>query len=139
MTRRTEWLDDLRQDTTHAWRSLRRTPGFTAVALVTLALGVGATTAMYSVLERTLFARLPYAEPDRVVRLYGRNAANPRGQMAAGDVVDFRREQRSFTGLAAFAHRSYAYTGGSTSSARARPSGGRLRPTRIVLERRPSW
>jgi putative ABC transport system permease protein len=112
MTRRTEWLDDLRKDTTHAWRALRRTPGFTTVALITLALGVGATSAMYSVLERTLLMRLPYAAPDRLVRIYGVNAGNPRGQIAAGDAVDFRTLQHSFTGLAAFAYRSYAYTGG---------------------------
>jgi putative ABC transport system permease protein len=113
MTRRTEWLDDLRQDLAHGWRALRRSPGFAAVALVTLALGIGATTAMYSVTERTLLARLPYADADRVVRVYGHNAANPRGQLAAGDVVDLRAAQRSFTGLAAFAWAAYTYTGGA--------------------------
>jgi putative ABC transport system permease protein len=113
MTRRTEWLDDLRQDLRHGWRALRRSPGFTAVALVTLALGIGATTAMYSVVERTLLARLPYADADRVVRIYGRNAMHDRGQIAAGDFVDLRATQRSFTGIAAFAHSSYSYAGGA--------------------------
>ena len=113
MTRRTEWLEDLSQDLRQGWRVLRKSPGFTAVALVTLALGIGATTAMYSVLERTLLIRLPYAEPDRLVRVYGRNTGNPRGQIAAGDAVDFRAGQHSFTGLAAFAHSSYTYTGGA--------------------------
>ncbi|MFN2564286.1 MAG: ABC transporter permease, partial [Gemmatimonadaceae bacterium] len=115
MTRRTEWLDDLRQDLTHGWRALRRSPGFTAIALVTLALGIGATTAMYSVVERTLLARLPYANPDQVVRIYGRNANHPRrsGQIAAGDFVDLRTAQRTLTGLAAFGQASYSYAGRS--------------------------
>jgi predicted permease len=113
MNRRTEWLEDLRLDLRQGWRALRRSPGFTAVALVTLALGTGVTTAMYSVLERTLLARLPYAHADRLVRIYGYNAMNPRGQLAAGDVVDIRGSQRSFTGVAALAHASYTYTGGA--------------------------
>jgi putative ABC transport system permease protein len=113
MTRRTEWLDDLRFDLRHGARTLRRSPGFTVVALVTLSLGIGVTTAMYSALERTLLARLPYAEPDRVLRLYSFNDMNPRGQAAAGDFVDFRVTQRSFTDIAAFRRSSHAYTGGA--------------------------
>jgi putative ABC transport system permease protein len=113
MTRRTEWLDDLRLDLRHGSRALRGSPGFTAVALITLALGTGATTAMYSVVERTLLARLPYAEPNRVVRIYGRNAMHDRGQIAAGDFVDFQAAQRSFTGVAAFAPSGFSYAGGA--------------------------
>jgi putative ABC transport system permease protein len=111
MTRRTEWLDDLRLDLRHAGRALRANRSFTAVALVTLALGIGATTAMYSVVERTLLARLPYADAERLLRIYGRNAVHPRGQIAAGDFLDFRATQRAFTGLAAFRWGGFTYSG----------------------------
>ncbi len=57
-------LDALQQDLRHAVRGLSRTPGFTAAALLTLALGIGATSAIFSVTHAVLLAPLPYAEPD---------------------------------------------------------------------------
>jgi predicted permease len=64
-------LADLR----HAWRSLRRAPGFLAAAVLTLALGVGATTALFGVVDRVLLRPLPYREPERLVRVWDRNVA----------------------------------------------------------------
>ena len=63
-------LDDLRHDVRHALRGLRRTPGFTAVAVLTLALGIGATTAIFSVVDALLLRPLPYPHGDRLVRLF---------------------------------------------------------------------
>jgi putative ABC transport system permease protein len=63
------WIDDLRRDVSHAARSLRRTPGFAAIAVSTLALGIGATTAIFSVLSAVLLRPLPYQDSDRLVQV----------------------------------------------------------------------
>ena len=64
------WIDDLRRDVSHAARSLRRTPGFAAIAVGTLALGIGATTAIFSVLSAVLLRPLPYPDADRLVQIF---------------------------------------------------------------------
>jgi putative ABC transport system permease protein len=62
-----EWWDALRQDTHFTWRSWRRQPGFAVSAVLVLALGLGASTALFAALDRVLFRPLPYADPDRLV------------------------------------------------------------------------
>jgi predicted permease len=67
--RGTRWLEDLAQDLRYAWRALRQQPGFAAVALLTLALGTGATTVMFTLVNSVLLKPLPYRKPDRLVSL----------------------------------------------------------------------
>jgi hypothetical protein len=88
-SRRAEWLAELRHDARQTWRGLRQAPGFALVVLVTLALGIGANTAVFSVVRRVLLERLPYREPDRLLRLYGASAAEPdgRGMLTADEIA----------------------------------------------------
>ena len=69
------WLDDLRGDMPYAWRGLKRTPGFTTAAVLTLALGIGAATAVFSVVNAVLLEPLPYRDSDRLVRIVERAPA----------------------------------------------------------------
>jgi len=69
--RGTRWLDDFSQDVRFALRMLRKNPGFAVVALLTLALGVGATTVMFTVVNGVLLKPLPYPDPDKLVAVHG--------------------------------------------------------------------
>jgi hypothetical protein len=87
-----------------ALRQLRRTPAFSLVVLLTLGIGVGATTAMFSVVRGVLLRPLPFAEPERVVRLWpaNRSAGVERGQLSATEIEDWARELRQFSAVGAF-------------------------------------
>jgi putative ABC transport system permease protein len=102
--RRANWWSDLRQDLKYGVRSLRHAPLFSILAIVTLALGIGANAAVYGVLKSVLLDALPYSDPDRLVRVYARwlDGSMERGPMSAGTVVDLASRQRSFSRLAAF-------------------------------------
>ncbi len=96
-------------------RQLRRNPAFTVVAIITLALGIGANTAIFSVLEGVVLAPLPYREPDRLVLvlLYNR-ALKYATDLSYPDFLDWRRNARSFQQIAAFTQQGFDLTNPGT-------------------------
>src|SRR3989475_1014658 len=91
-------------DLKFAFRQLLKNPGFTAVAALTLALGIGANTAIFSVVNAVLLRPLPYRDPDRLVRIA---SINPNlglaGSRSSGlNVLDWQRQSTSFESIAAF-------------------------------------
>jgi putative ABC transport system permease protein len=102
---RAGWWSDLRQDLRYGVRSALRAPLFSLLAVLTLALGIGANAAVFGVVKSVLLDALPYRDADRLARVYGRllDGSNERGALSAGTIDDLARRQRSFSGLAAFA------------------------------------
>ena len=95
------WLDDLRRDVRFGLRSLRRSPGFTIVAVLCLALGIGANAALFSVLNAVLLRPLPYPEPDRLVRVYETMEAFGEGSVSGPNYQDWVAQATGFESLAA--------------------------------------
>ena len=105
-------IDWLRQDVRYAVRSLRRKPGFTAVAVLTLALGIGASTAIYSVVHAVLLSALPYPDADRIVAIWGAQGEDRQAFTAYTDVQDWRARSRSFAEIGMIRGQSVNLTGG---------------------------
>jgi len=99
--RRLEVVGDVWRDARFAWRSLRRQPGFLAAILLTLGIGVGANTAIFTVFRATLLRPLPYARPDRLVHLWETTpaAAGGRSEASYPDYLDLKTRSRSLAGL----------------------------------------
>ena len=100
-------LNDLR----YAWRSLRRQPTFTAVAVLTLVLGIGLNTAIFSVIKAVLLNPLPYDDPSRLVVVWEQNPDGNRDLVAPLTFLDWRSGTHALEGLAAFRQLRYAFAG----------------------------
>ena len=100
--RRVPLVEPLIQDLRYGVRTLRKHAGFTAVATLTLAIGVGANAAIFSIVDAILLQPLPYPEADRLVLLWGHRANAPRSQVSSADIADVRRSARSFVDVATF-------------------------------------
>src|SRR5919107_3562895 len=107
-------MKTLIQDVRYGFRMLRKSPGVTLAAVVSLALGIGANTAIFSVVNSILLKSLPYAEAERVVLLWGDSPAqgNHRNQVSATDAHDWRRENTVFEEVSTFGDWSATFLGG---------------------------
>ena len=119
-----QWLEQSWQDVRFGLRALRRRPGFAAAAIATFALGIGANTAIFSIVDSVVFRPLPYPEPDRLLRVW---SANPRGivrnRISPPNFFDFRDQATGPHALESLA----AFTAGDASTMR-----GQGEPARIT-------
>jgi len=97
-------LENLQQDIRYGIRTLGKNPGFTVIAVLTLALGIGANTAIFSVVENLLLRALPYRQPERLVEIANTYLPQiPRAGLSPGDYADWRRQNASFSEMGACA------------------------------------
>src|SRR2546423_1572960 len=96
------YFDNFLRDARHGLRLLRRSPGFTAVAVLTLALGVGSSSAMFSVVRGILLKPLPFPEPHNLIVIYLHGRGLERGIMGNADFLALEQRQQSFEHVAAF-------------------------------------
>jgi predicted permease len=106
------------QDLKYAARGLRRSPGFAAVALLTLALGVGLTAAIFSALDAVLLRPLPWPEPDRTVMIWSKWISFDKTWLADGEVLDYRQRSRTLHTVAAWSDGQINVTGGGAEPER---------------------
>ena len=100
--RRVNWLRDGLQDLHYAARTLRRNPGFALVAMVTLALGIGANTAIFSVVHTTLLQPLPFAHPEQLVELRQTESAPGDYPLTGEDYLDWRAQNSTFRDMSLY-------------------------------------
>jgi putative ABC transport system permease protein len=106
-----EWFEHLVQDVRYALRVLRKSPGFTAVAVLTLALGIGANTSLFSVVNGVLLNPLPYPHPDQVVTMVDWFPGYGESSISYPDFLDWVRLNHAFSSLAAYRRDSFNLTG----------------------------
>jgi putative ABC transport system permease protein len=96
------WVENFRQDLSFGFRMLVKSPGFTAVAIIALALGIGANTAIFSVINAAFLAPVPYKDPDRLVYIMGTNLRRGEGLgVSMADFLDWRAQNHVFEQMAA--------------------------------------
>ena len=104
-------MNSLLQDVRYAIRILAKSPGFTIIAILTLALGIGANTALFSVVDGVLLNPLPYAQPDRLVALFSHTRTFARASISYPNFLDWVRDNRTFAGMAAYRGDDFNMTG----------------------------
>ena len=104
-------MRSLLQDLRYALRSLRRSPGFALAAVATLAIGIGANTAIFSAVNGVLLNPLAFANPDRLVMVWGHHASIGKETASLPDYLDWKNQSRSFEELAALASTRYNLAG----------------------------
>ena len=113
--RRVNWLEDLLQDTRYASRTLTKTPGFTAIAVLVLTLGIGANTAVFTIVNSVLLQPLPYNQSNRLFLISLAPKNNPfipaGANMSDRDYVRFHEQDHTFESLATFSKEAVTLTG----------------------------
>ena len=116
---RQQWsLDMILQDIRFALRMMRLRIGYTAIVIVTLALSIGATTAMFSTIHAVLLRPLPFRDPSRLVRIWENDRLNhkPRYSVAPANYDDWRNQTRTFEQIAAYLGQGGTISGGGSPS-----------------------
>ena len=101
----------LLQDLRYSLRSLRKSPAFSVIAVLTLALGISANTALFSVVQGVLLNPLPYPHSDRLTAVYARTSGVDHGPAAYLNFLDWQRDNRTFSSLAMYRNQDYSLTG----------------------------
>src|SRR5918911_3523590 len=104
-------MNRLLQDVRYGARVLLKNPGFTAVAVLSLALGIGANTAIFSMVNALLLRPLPFENSQQLVLVYSSNSSGQRDYVSYPDLLDWRSQSQSFEGLAGFVSQSVNLTG----------------------------
>ncbi len=106
-------METLWQDLRYGLRMMAKNPGFTMVAVLALTLGIGANTAIFSVIDAVILRPLPFASPDRLVTLWGTNVqrGSSRGSASYPDFIDWRSQSHAFEGMAAWHDSDFTLTG----------------------------
>jgi putative ABC transport system permease protein len=99
------------QDLRYGFRMLLKNPGFSAIAIATLALGIGANTALFSVVNGVLLNALPYPQPQQLVALYSQTAEYPHSSISYPNFLDWEHDNHSFAAIAAFRGDDFNLTG----------------------------
>ena len=107
---RKKFVENLLQDIRYGLRALAKNPGFTAIAILTLALGIGANTAIFSVVETLLLRSLPYPQPAQLVAIWNTYPPQvPKGGLSPGDYADWRLQNASFSAMGAYSINSQGF------------------------------
>ena len=104
-------MSDFSVELRHAGRRLRRQPGFTLFAVLTLAVGIGAATAVFSLVQAVILRDFPFADPDRLAWMYNARTERDRAPFSIPDLQDYRRDNSTLAGLAAFTNWTANLTG----------------------------
>ncbi len=115
--RRVNFVEDLVQDVRYTIRSLAKSPGFTGVVVATLALGIGANTAIFTIVHGVLLRPLDYPKPDQLMYLTAEAPAigSTRSALSAPEYIEFRQMNRSFAEVGAYSTGGSAYTTGEVN------------------------
>ena len=126
-------IDTTRQDFSYAWRIVKRSPGFTFFATLTIALGLGANAAIFSLVDGVLLKSFSYPEPERIVQLWEKPPRGLRNGISAANYIDWTKQSQSFEAMAAQTGATMSYAASSATGS----TGGEPRSLRAAVVSAP--